>query len=309
MQRALLIAALLPVVSLAAVACSSEPSGVASPGAARSNSMDGPTTGAASSLDAACDAAFDAILARAATCGQGSTMQLVPVERSRPGFKKLCAVQGSRPGTGYTAEFRTKCAEVLGTADCADDAAVVQACWEPHGTLARGLPCNTDDQCQDALCELPSGAKPGSSCGVCATPVWKRQGERCDNTAKDKCEAATLCSSSGETSHCSSVLGLTLGAKCGSCRIGLSCKNVAEGGTDYRCVESPRAHEGEACSSSTDGKRCVLGTACSQDDVCATIPTVGEPAGKTYYKSEHCDSWTTESATGKCVVEEALSCN
>jgi hypothetical protein len=320
MKRAHLIAVFLPALSLAAVACSSEPSGAATPGAASSSGADGTgadgtQTGAVSgdpSLDAACDAAFDAMLARTAKCGAGSTLGLVPVERSRPAFKKLCAVQGSRPGTGYTAAFRTNCADVLGTADCADDDAVVQACWEPRGKLARGLPCNTDDQCQDGLCELPTGAKPGSSCGVCATPVWKHRSERCDKSDKDKCEAATKCTVSGDTSYCASVIGHPLGADCnsGSCRDGLSCKNVVDSGSDYRCVEGPRrAAAGEACSSTTDGTHCEPGTACSSKKICVTIPTLDEPAGTTSYRSDHCDSWTTESATGKCIVEEALSCN
>ncbi|CAN5881784.1 hypothetical protein BH11MYX4_BH11MYX4_54760 [soil metagenome] len=322
MKRVHLIAALLPVLSLAAVACSSEPSGTATPGAGPSSGADGTQTGTdgtpegaasdGSSLDAACDSAFDAMLARTAKCGSGSTMGLVPVERSRPGFKKLCAIQGSRPGTGYTAAFRAKCAEVLATADCADDDVVVQACWEPRGKLARGLPCNTDDQCQDGLCELPSGAKSGSSCGVCSTPVWKHRDERCDKSDKDKCEPATLCKNSSDTSDCSSVIGLALGADCssGSCRDGLTCKNVVDSGKDYRCVEGPRrAAAGEACSTTYDGTHCQPGTACSSKGVCVTIPTLGEPAGTTTYQREHCDSWTTESATGKCLVEAALSCN
>ena len=303
---------------LSVVACSSEsgaaggPDSPTAPGAAGTDSppsaeAGSPSTPAASnaaSLGRACDANFDALLARTAKCGPGSTMDLVPLERSRPSFTKLCGVQGSRPGTGYTAAFRTKCADALATAACNDDDTVVKACWEPRGELARGLPCNTDDQCKDGLCEQPTGAAPGSSCGVCGTPVWKKVEEPCEKTEKDRCEPALACSSYYH--WCSKVTGHALGEPCssGSCRVGLSCS-----GPTYRCEGAPPVAVGEGCGTPNTYRRCEPGAFCSSTNICARVANLDEAVAERGTGRPHCDSWTTESATGKCIVKEALSCN
>jgi hypothetical protein len=101
-------------------------------------------------------------------------------------------------------------------------------------------------------------------------------------------------------------VGHPLGEACpkGFCRFGLECK----GPSPFRCLPGASlATIGEACGSSTADKQCEFGAVCDLSGVCANVPTLDETAGKTMYL--HCDSWTTESATGKCIVKEALSCN
>ncbi len=316
MKRVSVTATVLSALCFSASACSSSPDAAQAPASAADPATadpygSGPAAGAVDSpLDAACDATFDALLARTAKCGPGSTMNLVPVERSRASFKKLCAVQGGRPGTGYTAAYRKTCAETLASAACADDDTVVKACWEPRGALARGLPCSTDDQCKDGLCELPGGALSGSSCGVCGPPVWKQASDYCDESDKDKCEPATVCETYSASSRrtCLTVLGHALGEECNSgvCRFGVECK----GPTPYRCVKgAARAAAGGSCGAKAEDARCEFGTACDRSSICVNVPTLDEPAGKTDYRRDHCDSWTAESATGKCIVQEALSCD
>jgi hypothetical protein len=313
MKRVSVSTAVVSALCLSVVACASDPPAASAPPASGNLTSDEAGTGPGVAptdqpLDAACDAAFDAMLARTAKCGAGTTMHLVAVERSRPSFKKLCRVQGSRPGTGYTVAYRAKCAETLATASCNDDDAIVKACWEPRGELARGLPCNTDDQCKDGLCELPPGAAPGTSCGVCGTPVWKEAIDRCDKTEKDKCEPGTVCDSYYHL--CRLVLQTAdLGEPCGAggvtCRFDLACEGPA-----YRCVKGPaRAAVGEACGPLMADRHCELGALCNRSRSCALLPGLDEAAGDTEDEDDRCDSWTTESATGKCIVKEALACN
>jgi hypothetical protein len=274
--HSLITSVLVSLVSISTVACSSDPEAAGgAPGAAS-----GAQGVNSAELEAACTANYDAMIVRFQKCGERAVMGVHPFEASRHSYMKLCSVQGSRSGTGYTAAFRTKCADVMATATCTDLDAVVKSCWEPKGDFARGLPCSSDNQCKDGLCALPVGATSGTSCGVCGMPILKSKGNTCEPSSKDKCEPGTLCgrySNDGDHGHsCHDELGYD-----------------APPGT-YKQLGKPCEQEKYDCTP---------GTYCASNNTCTVWPGEGDST------PARCDSWTTPSATGKCVVREALSCN
>jgi hypothetical protein len=275
----------MSLVSISTIACSSDPDAAnGAPGAASGAQAAPGSAVNIAELEAACNANYDAMIVRFKKCGARSVMGTHPFEESRHSYMKLCSVQGARPGTGYTPAFRTRCADVMAMSACSDDDAIVKACWEPRGDLARGLPCNSDDQCKDGLCVLPTGAASGTSCGVCGVPAWKVIGEKCNQSDKDKCEPASYCSGSAgdEYRTCLDDLG------------------------SERAVNTAKLSLGQACVPTASD--CVRGTYCALTKTCTLNPGEGQTAGN-QNGSSFCDSWTTRSATSTCIVREALSCN
>jgi hypothetical protein len=245
-------------------------------------------------VTAACSTQFDALAARFKKCGREAVMGMLPLESSRAGFVKSCIVQSSRPGTGYSVAQRKGCTEALSSTTCTADAAIIKACAVNRGEFNKGLACNTDDQCKDGYCALPSGAKPGSSCGVCGTPVWKSLSEQCYDESHDKesftqtrCEFGLICRSNSIQANygrrfCEPLIDCADG-KCSSVpRVGLSCA------TDW----------------------CGIGLECdSKTKLCVGRPTEGQPGivGGGAYGA--CDEWTSPNAVKQCEVKAALTCN
>lgn len=271
------------LLSIGSAACSGDPSsacvntatapGAEVPGdsaATSTNTLD------IAALEAACTTNYDQMVARFNKCGDRATMGRHPYEASRHSYMKLCLVQGSRPGTGYTATFRQHCGDVMEQAACTDLDAIVEACWEPRGELARGLPCNTDDQCADGRCVLPPGAASGTSCGTCGLPVLKSLGDSCESD-RDKCAPGSRCTQTASGKACTDDLG----------------------------AESPKHMKplGAACPKDTD--YCVFGTYCDANKVCSVYPGDGE----TKSGIGMCDAWTVRTPTGKCIVPAPLQCD
>lgn len=261
-------------------------------------------------LAAACSAYFDALVARKERCGPAADVLNVDAfEAARSSAVARCVQQGSASGTGYTPAFYATCNETLATAACDDDDALVKACWEPRGTLVKGMGCSTDDQCADGFCKLPEGASKGSvACGTCDVPIWVKTGHACFDDALSvnvlKCLPGLTC-----WNTCNSARPRTyeLGDYCTESRTNDPC-GARLGCSNGKCVAVPVMKVGESCR----GRGCALGATCRYvkggEPICKSLATLGAPCDAASGSAPECVSWLECSATHRCELPDTLTC-
>lgn len=308
-MKTLALLSLCSFASAALLACSGGDAGPATePGAGT------PMTAAAggatdAALAAACSGYFDALAARKERCGPApDVLNVDAFEAARESGIARCVQQGSANGTGYTPAFYATCSDTLATAACDDDDALVRACWEPRGTLVKGMGCSTDDQCADGFCKLPEGASKGNvACGTCDVPIWVKSGHACFDPDLSvnilKCLPGLTCWDGCNPARPRSY---ELGESCTEnrtdpCGAGLGCSKG-------ECVAAPVAKVGESCR----GRGCEVGTSCrsvkSGEPICKSLATLGEACDPASGYASECVSWLECSATHRCELPETMTC-
>ncbi|MBX3202093.1 MAG: hypothetical protein KF850_24060 [Labilithrix sp.] len=321
MPKPLRSVALFSVFLVGAAACAgaepdgATPAGSSAPNGAGEGEPGEGVGGAAKAMDvhraleSACDEQFTAMRARHDRCPDLLPLDSVPAlklaadDGDREAFVASCVARGRRSGSGYDAAFLKSCAQAMKTAPCGDDTDVVAACWEPKGELARGARCASDDQCSDGYCRLPDGARAGSSCGECDTPVW--DGYPCSEQG-NKCGTGEVCWGGHMAASC---VPLRVLLRRSSCSYDYSevyeCGPARFCAPDGSCAPRTVVKIGEACDFDR-GLMCGEGAVCDADGTCkpSSYAKLGESCD-----DRPCRDWLTcDATTGTCKPIEGLEC-
>ncbi len=301
----ILAASLVPLFVLS-VACSSSPS---TAGASKSYGGAGPATGAGTATDgeltAACDAQFDAMLARRARCPGPSPVTLASDEAERPDFVALCMDQAKNPGTGYTTAFRHACASALTNAACADADAVATACGAPKGALPRGASCAKDDQCAGGYCAMPDGGTLGSSCGTCSTPVWAKEFDSCI-APNARCLPGLVCLEYLDNLASCRAFDAKRGGTAGEyCTVGQLCAEGL-GCLNSKCKPMKVSGLGEPCGYPL--ATCGGALVCAKG-ACSTPAALGEACSSNGDTAPTCGPWLECGSLKKCRRPTSLQCD
>jgi hypothetical protein len=187
-------------------------------------------------------------------------------------FGPQCATAFTINGTGVTPSTLEACASATSDEACADYLGQVSpaACALPPGTLANGVPCFEDAQCQGGECNfgtttgVPAESDAGAACGTCTQKPSSPPATGCEAAG---CPHGQACVTSvtptgGETSAC--VTAVAQGTPCGTsapCQSGLVCGSTTE--AEPTCQPPPVA--GQPCLGAT----CANGLLCGNDGNCA----------------------------------------
>lgn len=284
-------AAFVGALALAAgAACSSDPAPAAPP------VDDG--------LKAACDALFDAQMARESTC-TGVTLDDAAKAALKARARTTCTASATAPGTSTDKGAVDACTNALAQSTC-DARDERPLCRPAPGKLESGAPCFDERQCKSGFCKHESAGATLARCGKCA-PLLE-PGAAC--TLNDRCVKDAACLNGA----CVRFTVVGVGAACVGqgnvkCEDGLVCaesgkcaERIADG---QPCKSSPECGLDLICKSSRCASRLAEGAACKGSEECQSGLVCGPKSGKCERPKhaapgEKCDGALTQCTTGPC---------